>query len=93
MILTDYKERLIQLNLLPVALDVRRNMKDLLFFFRCVVGMNFNISHKIKLKIYKFVYTIINKQYSDVDVNVQLDVSDLTAQGPAPGYQKNLWAN
>jgi hypothetical protein len=31
---TDYKERLIQLNLLP--LDVRRNMKYLLFFFKCM---------------------------------------------------------
>ncbi len=30
---TDYKERLIQLNILP--LDVRRNMRDLLFFFKC----------------------------------------------------------
>jgi hypothetical protein len=34
---TDYKERLIQLNLLP--LDVRRNMKDLLFFFKCRAGL------------------------------------------------------
>ena len=33
---TEYKERLIKLK--NLALDVRRNMKDLLFFFKCRIG-------------------------------------------------------
>ena len=33
----EYRERLIKLNLLP--LDIRRNIKDLLFFFKCRAGL------------------------------------------------------
>ena len=33
----DYRERLIKINLLP--LDIRRNIKDLLFLFKCRAGL------------------------------------------------------